>query len=47
MIVLTPKRSKTHSYPDQHALTYIDSVDLVLTKNDGFDLRWLETHFLS
>jgi hypothetical protein len=30
-------------YPGQHGLTRIDSVDSVLTENDGFDPK---THFL-
>jgi len=33
-------------YPGRHGLTRIDSVDSVLTENDGFDPKRLETHFL-
>jgi hypothetical protein len=33
-------------YPGRHGLTRIDSVDSVLTENDGFDPKRLETYFL-
>ena len=34
-------------YPGRHGLTRIDSVDSVLTENDGFDPKRLETHFFT
>jgi len=47
MTVLTRNDLKLIFYPGQHGLTRIDRVHSVLTKNDGFDPKWPETHFLS
>jgi len=47
MTVLTRNGLKLIFYPSQHGLTRIDRVHSVLTKNDGFDPKWPETHFLS
>ena len=46
MIVLTRNSSKLIFYPVRHGLTRIDPVDSVLVKNDGFDPKRPETHFL-
>ena len=46
MTVLTRNGLKLIFYPGWHGLTRIDSVDSVLTENDGFDPKRLETHFL-
>jgi len=43
MTVLTRNGLKLIFYPGRHVLTRIDSVDSVLTENDGFDRK---THFL-
>jgi len=43
MTVLTRNGLKLIFYPGRHVLTRIDSVDSVLTENDGFDPK---THFL-
>ena len=44
---LTQNDMKLIFYPGRHGLTLIDPVNLVLVKNDGFDPRRPETHFLS
>ena len=44
MTVLTRNGLKLIFYPGRHVLTRIDSVDSVLTENDGFDLK---THFFT
>jgi len=41
--VLTRNGLKLIFYPGRHGLTRIDSMDSVLTENDGFDPK---THFL-
>jgi len=46
MTVLTRNGLKLMFYPGRYGLTLIDSVDLVLTENDGFDPKRPETHFL-
>ena len=43
---LTQNGMKLIFYPGRHGLTRIDLVDSVLVKNDGFDPKRLETHFL-
>jgi len=47
MTVLTRNGLKLMFYPGRYGLTLIDSVDSVLTENDGFDPKRPETHFLS
>jgi len=44
--VLTRNGPKLIFYPGRHGLTRIDSVNSVLVKNDGFDPKRPETHFL-
>jgi hypothetical protein len=39
MTVLTRNGLKLIFYPGRHGLTRIDSVDSVLTENDGFDRK--------
>ena len=46
MMVLTRNGPKLIFYPGRHGLTRIDSVNSVLVKNDGFDPKRPETHFL-
>jgi len=36
---------KFNFYLDQHGLTHIDSMNLVLTENNGFDAKWSGIHF--
>jgi hypothetical protein len=43
---LTQKGMKLIFYPGRHDLTRIDPVNSVLVKNDGFDPKRPETHFL-
>jgi len=44
--VLTQNGLKLIFYPGRHGRTRIDSMDSVLTENDGFDPKRLKTHFL-
>jgi len=44
--VLTRNGPKLIFYPSRHGLTRIDLVNSVLVKNDGFDPKRPETHFL-
>ena len=43
---LTQNDMKLIFYPGRHGLTRIDPVNSVLVKNDGFDPKRPETHFL-
>jgi len=45
--VLTQNGMKLIFYLGRHGLSRIDPVNLVLVKNDGFDPKRPETHFLS
>jgi hypothetical protein len=44
--VLIQNGLKLIFYPDRHGRTRIDSMDSVLTENDGFHPKQLKTHFL-
>jgi hypothetical protein len=44
--VLTQNGTKLIFYPGRHSLTRIDLVNSVLVKNDGFNPKRPETHFL-
>jgi len=46
MTVLTQNGMKLIFFSGWHCLTRIDSMDSVLTENDGFDPKQPETHFL-
>jgi len=46
MTVLTRNGPKLIFYPGRHGLTRIDLVNSVLVKNNGFDPKRPETHFL-
>jgi hypothetical protein len=37
---------KFNFYLDQHGLAHIDSMNLVLIENNGFDPKWSGIHFL-
>ena len=43
---MTQNSLKLIFYPGRHGRTRIDSMDSVLTENDGFDPKRLKTHFL-